>query len=102
MDNRPHGLDDPVSSAHAWARFRRILWWMALAIAIIDAAAIMMIDRLYGPLSLLTVIATAIGFGVTMLLAAALMGLVFMSAGTGHDQAVEDFTRAQKDASRRG
>ena len=96
MSNRPTGLDDPASAAHAWARFRRIFRGMALAIAAIDAAAIVAIDHFYGPLSLLTVFATAIGFGATMLLAAALMGLVFMSAGTGHDQAVEDFTKTQK------
>ncbi|MBY8828157.1 hypothetical protein [Hephaestia mangrovi] len=96
MTDRPTGLDDPAAAAHAWARFRRVLGWMALAIAAIDAAAIVAIDHFYGPLSLLTIIATAIGFGLTMLLAAALMGLVFMSAGTGHDQAVEDFAKTQK------
>jgi hypothetical protein len=91
MTERPPGLDDPAAAAFAWARFRRIFAWMALAIAAIDAAAIIAIDYFYGPLSWLTIIATAIGFGATMLLAAALMGLVFMSDGTGHDQAVEDF-----------
>lgn len=96
MSKAPSGLDDPTAAAFAWARFRRILRWMALAIAVIDALAILAIDHFYGPLSLLTIVATAIGFGATMLLAAALMGLVFMSAGTGHDQAVEDFSKTQK------
>ena len=35
-------------------------------------------------------IATALGIGFTMLLGSALMGLVFLSSGTGHDEAVED------------
>lgn len=35
-------------------------------------------------------IATALGVGFTMMLAAALMGLVFLSSGTGHDEAIED------------
>jgi hypothetical protein len=71
---------------------------MAAAIVVNDAAAIVAINAFYGPLYWLTIIATAIGFGATMLLAAALMGLVYMSAGTGHDEAVDDFARKQKDA----
>ena len=35
-------------------------------------------------------IATALGIGLSMLLMSALMGLVFMSNGTGHDDAVTD------------
>lgn len=96
MTDDRSGLDDPTAAAFAWARFRRILRRMALAIAVIDVAAIVAIDHFYGPLYWLTIVATAIGFGATMLLAAALMGLVFMSAGTGHDQAVEDFAKTQK------
>ena len=36
-------------------------------------------------------IAAALGIGFSMLLMSALMGLVFLSSGTGHDEAVEDF-----------
>ncbi len=35
-------------------------------------------------------IAIALGIGFTMLLAGALMGLVFLSAGTGHDDSIDD------------
>lgn len=35
-------------------------------------------------------IATALGVFFSVLLGAALMGLVFLSSGTGHDEAVED------------
>ena len=35
-------------------------------------------------------VATALGVGGMMLLTAALMGLVFLSSGTGHDQSVID------------
>lgn len=35
-------------------------------------------------------IATALGVGGMLLLTAALMGLVFLSSGTGHDAAVVD------------
>ena len=35
-------------------------------------------------------IATALGIGFTMLLTSALMGLVFLSSGTGHDESIEE------------
>jgi hypothetical protein len=95
-DDSPHGLDDPAAGGFAGARFGRIWGWTAAALVVIDAAAILAINAFYGPLYWLTIIATAIGFGLTMLLAAALMGLVYMSAGTGHDEAVDDFARQQK------
>jgi hypothetical protein len=36
------------------------------------------------------VIATAAGVGLSVMLGAALMGLVFLSSGSGHDEAIED------------
>ncbi len=35
-------------------------------------------------------IAVALGIGFSMLLTSALMGLVFLSNGTGHDAAIDD------------
>lgn len=84
------GLDDPDSAAFAWARYRRILRWMALATAIIVAAAITLLDYVYGPLSWITIAAAIGGFGGTAMMTAALMGLVFLSSGTGHDERVEE------------
>ena len=90
MEHDLPGLDDPRSAAHAWARYRRILRWMALATTIIVAGAILLLDQLYGPLSWVTIAAAIGGFGGTVMMAAALMGLVFLSSGTGHDERVED------------
>jgi len=36
------------------------------------------------------VIATVLGVGFAIMLMAALMGLVFLSSGTGHDESVSD------------
>jgi hypothetical protein len=36
------------------------------------------------------VIATVLGIGFAMMLMAALMGLVFLSSGTGHDESVAE------------
>lgn len=84
------GLDDPDYAAFAWARYRRIMRWMALATAIIVAGAIWLLDFWYGPLSWIAILAAIGGFGGTAMMTAALMGLVFLSSGTGHDERVRD------------
>ncbi len=81
-------LDDPEKAAFAWARYRRIMK-MLLAVTIgIVAAAMVAIYMGEEPVSIHFYIATALGIGFTMLLAGALMGLVFLSSGTGHDDSV--------------
>lgn len=90
MANQPIALDDPAQAAFAWARYRRIMGWMALASAVLVAAAIAVLDHFYGPLGWITILAAIGGFGGTALMASALMGLVFLSSGTGHDENVEN------------
>lgn len=90
MSDSPPGLDDPDYAAFAWARYRRMLGWMALGNAVIVAGAIAALDYGYGPLSWVTILAAIGGFGGTGMLAAALMGLVFLSSGSGHDEQVKD------------
>jgi hypothetical protein len=88
MDDQPTGLDDPDYAAFAWARYRRMLGWMALAAVIAVSIAIYILDQVYGPLSLVAILAAIGGFGGTIMMAAALMGLAFLSSGTGHDEDV--------------
>jgi hypothetical protein len=88
--NRPNdALDDPEQAAFAWARYRRILKWMTLASIVIVATAIGVLEYFYGPLSWVAILAAIGGFGGTVLMSAALMGLMFLSSGTGHDEAVD-------------
>lgn len=91
MSDNPHGLDDPDYAAFAWARYRRILAWMGLATVVVVGAAIAALEIWYGPLSWVAILAAVVGFGGTMMMAAALMGLMFLSSGTGHDEDVENF-----------
>ena len=84
------GLDDPSYAAFAWARFRRIMGWMALASLIVTGGGLWLLDRMIGPMPLQMAIATALGVFFTVLLAALLMGLVFLSAGSGHDETIAD------------
>lgn len=65
----------------------RVMGWVTLAVVIASVAVIYWEN---GLVSINLYIATALGVGGTMLLATALMGLVFLSSGTGHDDAVVD------------
>jgi len=94
MNHRPFGLDDPDYAAFAWARYRRLLAWMTLPAAIAVGLAIWALETWCGPLSPAAIVASIAGFGGSIMMTAALMGLVFMSSGTGHD---EDVTTAQFD-----
>ncbi|BBC71471.1 conserved hypothetical protein [Altererythrobacter sp. B11] len=83
-------LEDPDTAAHAWARYRRIMRLMLLVTLGVVAIAMTLIYKEIGTQSVHLFIATALGLGFTMLLFSALMGLVFLSAGTGHDESVID------------
>ena len=83
-------LDDPSSSAHAWARYRRLMRWMGLFTLVVIAIALFALSHLEGSVPIHFYIATALGIGGAIMLMAALMGLVFLSSGTGHDGAIGD------------
>lgn len=83
-------LDDPTTSAHAWARYRRLMWWMVAFTLTVIVVALGLIYRQTGMVSAHLFIAAALGIGFAMMLMAALMGLVFLSSGTGHDESVSD------------
>ena len=88
-------LDDSRISAHAWARYKRLMKGMA---ALTTTVVVLTLGAFYwqnGVVSVHFFIATALGIGVMMMLTAALMGLVFLSSGTGHDEAVSDLTDDQ-------
>ena len=89
MDNTPHGLDDPEQAAFAWSRYRRLMMWMALAALLTAIASVIGLEYFYGPLTWVAVLAAIGGIGGSVLMASALMGLVFLSAGTGHDEHVD-------------
>lgn len=83
-------LDDPENAAHAWARYRQI---MRLLLSVTVAVVLLAVGTLYafnGAISVHFYIAVALGISFTMLLGGGLMGLVFLSAGTGHDDSVDN------------
>lgn len=89
MEHRPAGLDDPDYAAFAWRRFRLLLAWMTTAGIACAAVAIAALAHVQGPLHLVTMAAVIGGVGGSVTLAGALMGLAFLSSGSGHDEDVD-------------
>lgn len=90
----PDPLSDPAYAPLAWGRFKRILRWMALISTLTGVGAVALLWHLNGPLPIHMAIATFLGVSCTILMAAALMGLIFLSSGSGHDEAVDHFDPA--------
>jgi len=66
-------------------RFRRIMQWMALFAIVVAAIAVLLVARGDEGVHIHMMIATGLGAGLTVLLAAALMTLTFLSSSSGHD-----------------
>ncbi|MEO0032086.1 MAG: hypothetical protein RIS94_1844 [Pseudomonadota bacterium] len=89
-DPHPSPLDDPQNAAHAWARYRRMMRWVGLLALAVIAGVWAWLYQDVGFASIHLYIATALGFGLMIMLVGALMGLVFLSSGTGHDESIND------------
>ena len=88
---KPSPLDDRDTSDIAWARYRRLMKGMAIVSFGAVVLALGWLRFTMGDqLTIHMIIATAAGVGLSVMLGAALMGLVFLSSGSGHDEAIED------------
>ena len=85
------------AAAAAWARYRQMMKWMLLASAVMVILSLLWLRQSEGPMPIHMVVATIAGVGLTMLVGTGLMGLVFLSNRTGHD---EDANGANDDDSR--
>ena len=83
-------LDDPEKAAFAWARYKRIMRFMFALTLLVVGGAMVAIFWSEAEVSPHFFIAVELGIGMTMLLASALMGLVFLSNGTGHDESIHN------------
>lgn len=89
-------LEDPHGAAFAWDRYRRMMrgWaWAAAGIVVSVLAALWWFAE-GGSIHLY--IASALAAGLTVLMTGALMGLMFLSSGTGHDEAVVEPLEIEK------
>lgn len=92
---RKTALDDPRIAAAAWARFRRLMRWMALGGVACVLAVLGVLYWMDTPMPLHMVIATSIGVWCTFMLGTGLMSLLFLSSGTGHDEQIEDLLKKE-------
>ena len=81
-------LPGGAKAAPEWRRFRALMSWMALAAAIASGLALLYLWLSGETLRLHMVIATVAGVGLSVLVGTALMGLVFLSHRSGHDEDV--------------
>ena len=93
----PHSpLDDPANADFAWARYKwlmKVMGGVTLTVVILSLGLVYWIN---GVVSIHFYIATALGIGAAMMLTAALMGLVFLSSGTGHDESIVDLLEEER------
>ncbi len=83
-------LDDPENAAFAWARYKRLMRFMFFITVGVVIIAMSLLYMENGLVSVHFYIAAALGIGFSMLLTSALMGLVFLSSGSGHDASIID------------
>ena len=85
-----HGPDSPGyrRRQRAWDRYRQLMSWMVIAAIVAVLVALLYLKRGGGALPASMVIATIAGVSLSVLLGAGLMGLVFVSNSSGHDDEV--------------
>lgn len=91
---------DLERAASAWARYRAMMKWMALAALAAALLALLYLWATGRPMPIHAVVATAAGVGLSVLLGTALMGLVFLSNRSGIDEGAGGSGRSDGDRSR--
>jgi hypothetical protein len=77
---------DYARAAVAWARYKRMMRWMVLVAFVAVGLALLYLRDSGGPMPLHLVVATIAGVSLTILVGTGLMGLVFLSHRSGHDE----------------
>ena len=87
---------DPVPdlerAARAWARYKALMSWMALAALVAVGLALIWLKSQGLELNIHMAIATAAGVGLSVLLGTGLMGLIYFSSHSGHDEGAHEST----------
>ena len=91
----PHPDPIPSPRLSVLRRFRRIMKWMAMFSITVAAIAVLLVARGDNGTHVHMLIATALGAGLSVLLAGALMSLVFLSSSSGHDDEANRFEEEQ-------
>ena len=70
----------------AWRRYKQLMSWMAILAVVAVLLALLWLKRGGDEVPASVIVATIAGVGLTALLGTGLMGLVFMSSMSGHDE----------------
>ena len=81
----PRRGPDYERAAAAWARYWKIMRWMALAAVVTVLLSLIYLKSFGDPVPIHMLIATIAGVGLTVLVGTGLMGLLFVSNRSGHD-----------------
>lgn len=81
----PKNGRDYGRAAAAWKRYWAIMRWMTLLSVVTVLLSLVYLKRSGEPVPISMVIATIAGVGLTMLVGTGLMGLLFVSSRSGHD-----------------
>jgi archaellum biogenesis protein FlaJ (TadC family) len=73
-------------AAAAWARYKQIMSWMAIAAVVAVLLALIWLRSTGVTMPVHMVIATVAGVGLSVLLGTGLMGLAYFSSISGHDE----------------
>ncbi|MXP10827.1 hypothetical protein [Pseudoblastomonas halimionae] len=95
--NKPSPLDETQNSAYAWARYRLMMKRLGMLTVAIVVVALFALWKTGEAASIHFYIATAIAISGVMLVTGALMGLIFLSNGTGHDESIHHPTDSHWD-----
>ena len=84
---------DPIPSPRLslLRKFQRIMKRMGLFSIVVAATAVVLVARGENSVNAHMLIATALGAGLSVLLAGALMSLLFLSSSSGHDAEANRF-----------
>jgi hypothetical protein len=95
VPDTPDSSNDPAPATtgitpYARARYRRLMKWMVAVSFATAATGLLIMKIVLGTVPIHMAIAVTLGVFFSVLLAATLMGLVFLSSGSGHDDTVRD------------
>jgi hypothetical protein len=84
-DPTPRSAPDDPQRAAAWRRYKALMSWMTLAAVAAALLALLYLWISGSDFTIHMVVATIAGVGLSVLLGTALMGLVYFSSHSGHD-----------------
>jgi uncharacterized membrane protein len=84
-------MHDPVPpstarAAQAWARYKQLMSWMVIVAVVAVLLALIYLKSSGDPVPIHMIIATVAGVSMSVLLGTGLMGLVYFSNRSGHDE----------------